>query len=522
LKGWSIISAGWSKKIHDARLNYFLCLMKQTESKGIFVTNEIFNPYHVRNKPITINKMKKTGLFLLFFAAFCISNASAQLNPNLTARLQFVLDSTCAHYKIKGASAAVLVPGIGTWKGTSGVSHPGEAVTSDMLFGIGSNTKTYTSAIMLKLQEMGKLSINDTIGKWIAPHKYISGKITIKQILNHTSGIFSFTDNPNFNDSMSADFKRIWKPAEILDFILAPDFQPGKSWNYSNSNYLIAGIIISKVMNQPYEVVLRNFIFNPQGFNNSIFFPEETTKGTIAFQWSMGVDHTTQRPLTDIPGYSNNSMFSFACSAGAIMQTAEDNVNFWYNLYNDKIINAASFNQMIQGPFIGSSASGYIKYGLGIFKYQNFMNGHTIYTHGGTNIGFINENAVDTVTGICFSVLTNQDSVSNDILLTKVIGALQKATLNTKLAGIDQGGYALPEITMYPNPASDQVTINVSGSDEPYFLRVYDLAGRIVLQKEIRNNASIGISELQAGAYIARVSRVSGGLVNIQKVVVNR
>jgi len=468
--------------------------------------------------------MKNLLLSILCLALLQISPVKAQLNPNFTSRLQVVFDSVCNVYNIKGASAAVLVPNIGTWKGVHGISEPGKPITSDMLFGIGSNTKTYTSCIMLKLQEMGKLSLTDTIGKWIHNQPNISGKITIKQILNHTSGIYSFTDNPNFNDSLKANFSRIWTPEESLGFVLAPLFKPGSGWSYSNTNYIIGGIIIKQVMGQPYEVTLRNFILNPQGFNNSIFFPEETSKSPIASQWSVGVNQQNLQPLFSIPDYNNNGIFSFAYSAGAIMQTAEDNVNFWNNLTTGKIINASSLAQMKKVVIIGTGINGgSIGYGLGIFRYFNFFNGHPIYEHGGTNLGYINENAEDTITHICFSVLTNQDSVSNDILLSNVIGALQKVTMHEKLAGVDLTSYEAPEVKLYPNPTTDRLNIKVDAFHEPLTFRLYDISGRELMSQSISDGqASVSIESLSAGMYISRITVPSGGIVAVEKVQIIR
>ncbi len=464
--------------------------------------------------------MKKLYTLIFFLSTTLVSSVNAQLNNHVSARLQSVLDSTCAKYIIKGASAAILVPGIGTWKGVYGVSHPGEAVKSEMLFGIGSNTKTYTSCIMLKLQEMGKLSLTDTIGKWIHNQKYISGKITIKQILNHTSGLFSFTDNPDFNDSMLADFSRIWTPEEALRFVLAPTFKPGASWAYSNTNYIIAGIIIKQVMNQPYEVTLRDFIFDPQGFQNSVLIPQETAKSPIAYQWSIGVNGTNQLPIFDLPGYSNNAFYSLAYSAGAIFQTAEDNVNFWHNLMTGKIIAMNSLSQFKKCVTIGSGPNGgAVGYGLGVFRYYNFLNKRPIYEHGGTALGYIAENAVDTISGICFSVLTNQDSVSNDILLTQVIGALHKVTLEMDMSGISPESYKSDNIKIYPNPASDLIQIETSITGGQSDLSLFDMTGKEVFSQEINNNKSeINIAQLPEGLYVARITDLKNQAKYSQKI----
>lgn len=137
-------------------------------------------------------------------------------------RLKTVFDSSCKALEIKGSSAAVLVPNFGIWKGAYGESHKDVGITSDMIFTIGSNTKTYIAALMLKLQEKGLLNISDTIGEWIIDKPYVDGKITIKQLLNHTSGMGDFSFNPLFIEAIKSDFNRVWQPEEMFTFLNHP------------------------------------------------------------------------------------------------------------------------------------------------------------------------------------------------------------------------------------------------------------------------------------------------------------
>lgn len=466
--------------------------------------------------------MKKTFAMLLF-SVVLIGQVSAQFSPAYTARLQFVLDSVCNKYHIKGTSAAVLVPGIGTWKGVNGISHNGQSITPDMLFGIGSNTKTFVAAAMLKLQEQGKVNLDDTIGAWITGNSNINGQITVRQLLNHTSGIADYTQNIGFGDSIMGNLHRVWQPEDLLQLVDAPDFAAGTSWAYSNTNYLLAGLIIRQVLSQPVNTTLRDYIFTPQGLQHSIFFPADTASAAIAYPWSVFFNNAGYlEDLTAQYGYSNNAMFSAAYTAGAIMQTAEDNVLFWHRLISGNIINNASLNQMLNVVHIGNSAPGTghgIGYGLGIFKYQNFINGHTIYTHGGTNIGYINENLADSVTGVCISVLTNQDSISNDDLMLKLINALHKVTLTVFPTAIAEV-YNNAAFHIYPNPVSDYINISMDEMRQPVQFSLYDMNGKCVVNRELDNGkATISILELTAGVYIGYLMQ-NGTVIATQKIQV--
>ena len=111
--------------------------------------------------------MKKL-LFISIILASIQSNTIAQTFDTIWAnRFQTVLDSIVTANNIKGASAALYVPGQGTWTGVSGISSPGVPITEDMRFGIGSNTKTFIATLVLKLQELGLLSIDDSIYQYL-------------------------------------------------------------------------------------------------------------------------------------------------------------------------------------------------------------------------------------------------------------------------------------------------------------------------------------------------------------------
>ncbi len=348
--------------------------------------------------------------------------AYSQLSPAYSTKLNQVFDSLCIKYALQGVSACIIVPDIGIWTGVYGASCAGVPIRKDMLMGIGSNTKTFIAALMLKLQEMHKLSLDDTIGRWIVNSRNIDGHIKIRQLLNHTSGIFNFTDHPHFMDSLNAYPTKIWKKEELLNLVKRPNFQCGKGWAYSNTNYILAGIIIEKVMNKPIERVLQELIFMPIGLVNTYYYPQQLPSGEIAHQWTKNIKSSTIDLATI--NWCNNALFSMASSSGAIMQTAEDNAKFWHNLFSGQIINQNSMKAMMDFVDADDNAS----YGLGIYRYskKSAINNRTSYSHGGSNFSFTNANLVDSTSKVCYSVLTNQDIVDEDDLLINLIGNLQR------------------------------------------------------------------------------------------------
>lgn len=445
--------------------------------------------------------------------------AQAQLSPAFTARLDKVFDSMCTKLKIKGASAALLVPDGGTWKGVHGISRAGVPINSDMVFGIGSNTKPFVSACMLKLQEAGKLNLDDTIGKWIINKPNISGKITIRQLLNHSSGLFDYTQNPGFFDSINASLTRYWKKEDVLHLVETPNFTPGLKWDYSNTNYLLAGIIIEKVTGKSIEAALREQVIAPAGLTHTYYYPFEMPSPVRADQWSMdfGTGKMIDPELT-FNNYSPISMFSMAASAGCIMQTAEDNVQFWHKLTSGGIINAASFDQMRQYLSLGGGDG----YGLGLFFYSKSLNGRSFYSHGGTFIGYINENMVDTTSHICISVLTNQDSIDNNRLLGYVIGAMHKVTLQMKTTDIREVQNNA-HFVLYPNPASNILNITSDDVATEGTISICDISGvQQLSQSLLANDSQVDLANLASGYYIASITDSNGRVLHRQKICIAR
>lgn len=438
----------------------------------------------------------KKSIFTIIIIGVIILNCQAQVSPYLSGRFQYVLDSVCNKYKIKGTSAAILIPNVGVWKGVNGVSEDGVPITTNMLFGMGSNTKTHIAAALLKMQEQQLLSLNDTIGKWITGYPNINGKITIRQCLNHTSGLFDYMQNGTINDSIFGKPSKIWTRSEILKLAQAPNFAPGTSYDYSNTNYIIAGIIIEKVMNKSPFQAIHDLILEPNQLNNTFNYGNQGSS-IIAHPWSMSMDGKTLTDMTTTPFLDN--LFSLANSAGSLVTTAEDNVQFWHKLFTGKIINAQSWKEMTTMTNLGGNTY----YGLGIFRYNRKINGRTAYSHGGTFFGFINENIVDTTSGISIAVLTNQDSVNNSGLLNLVIGALHKVTLNMPATLVNEIS-TNESVKIFPNPACNELNIEVSNKFQINSIKILDNTGKMVLNKT-GNDDKIMLDQLPEGLYFITI-----------------
>lgn len=457
----------------------------------------------------------KKQYFILVLSLIMSVSSHAQVTPFIAGRLQHTLDSVCARYNVKGASAAAYIPGMGLWKGVSGVSYEGQPMHTDMLLGMGSNTKTHIAAVLLRMQDDSLIDLDDTIGTWIQGYPNINGQITIRQCLNHTSGLHDYMQNPGINDSILTLDNKQWTKPEILKMALAPTSAPGATWDYSNTNYIIAGIIIESVMQKPAYQVLKEMILDPHDLNQTTDFAT-LSSGSYAHPWSVVMSDGFLMDMTQTPYLS--SLFTLASTAGSLMTTAEDNARFWYKLGSGQLLSENAWKEMKQLVPISSRVS----YGLGIFLYSKQMNGRTFYSHGGTFFGYINENMYDTTTGVSIAVLTNQDSMSNDGLLSLLIKPLHKVTMNMPNTGLRE---ELPSMkrTFYPNPATTEIVYDSETALESGRIQLVDLQGKV--HKERVTTAASGtvdVADIPEGLYLIQSFDKEGTRIGVQRLVISR
>ncbi|MCG9881284.1 MAG: serine hydrolase, partial [Bacteroidia bacterium] len=359
-------------------------------------------------------------------------------------------------------------------------------------------TKTYIAVLLLKMQEKGLLSLDDTIGKWIQGYPNLNTNSTIRQCLNHQAGNREYL-SAQMNDSLLGNPSKIWSIPEILSMAGPANFSPGTSWNYSNTNYIITGYIIEKVLNKTIVQAMREWVLDPNGWDNTFFYGEPNN-AVIPNQWTMNLNGTNLVEMNTYPINIIPQLFSAASSAGALMTTAEENVDFWYKLIKGNLLSPASLKELVQTIRLNTNSS----YGLGIFRLNRLINGRTVYSHGGTFLGFINENAVDTLTGVSISVLTNQDSIDNNILLTRVIPALHKLVLNAYPTGIDKLSLH-NKIQIYPNPSADFIHVKLEESYHPNSTyRIINSLGQTIKEGYI-SAEPISVNEIENGIYYLQI-----------------
>ena len=236
------------------------------------------------------------------------------------------------------------------------------------IFQIGSVTKQFTAAIIMQLQEEKKLSVKDPLSKYF--QGFANGdKITIENLLNHTSGLYSYTNDSTI---MNGDVSKSYAQTVLIEKFkkYPPDFEPGTKWNYSNSGYSMLGYIIEKVTGKPYEKVVRERILHPLGMSHSGFdFTHLQDRYKTTGYFSLADTSAKTAPIVDS---------TLAYSAGALYSTVGDLFKWERAIYTNKILRPESWKQTFT-PFLNKYG-----YGWGI----DTLYGKTYMAHSGGIHGF--------------------------------------------------------------------------------------------------------------------------------------
>ena len=339
---------------------------------------------------------------------FCLvaTAASAQaveaIDPTLRTQVDRIATQVLAQTGVPSASVAVIQHGkliyahaYGSARLATG-SSPAVSATPAMRYCIGSVSKQFTAAAILMLQERGKLSLDDPVGKYI-PGLTRGNEVTIRQILSHTSGYQDYWPE----DYLMTPMLQPSTPQQVLDtWAKKPlDFEPGTQWQYSNTNYAIAGRIVEVVSGQPLFDFLTQHIFRPLHMNsvwNSDQIALTPADAAPYYRHALG-------PLRPAPPEGHGWMFA----AAELAMTAHDLALWDESLIAQSILSSESYKKMFTEVKLKNGDG--TKYGLGVEVRDR--DGHRSIEHSGEDSGFVSDNVVFIDDGAAVAVLTNQDAV---------------------------------------------------------------------------------------------------------------
>jgi D-alanyl-D-alanine carboxypeptidase len=362
----------------------------------------------------------------LFIFSLIFSSCSKDPVPEppgettLAEKLQKVLEDGIESYNGIGISAAVILPDGEKWIGVSGVSHVFTAITPDMSFSTGSIAKNFTAVALLKLVEEGKLGLDDPLYDWLPSYPHVDSTITIRQLLNHTSGLDDIADNPDFWQEIFKNPSREWTPAELVNtFNRESVFPKGTDWNYSSTGYTLLRSIIRNLTGSEVSSVYRDLLFIPSELTNTFTSMGEALPSHIAHGWYD----------LDNDGYYNDFYLwprtAFASGiAGEVWSTAEDLAQWARALYHDKtVISQKSLDQMLvfHAPCTGEELM-CAGYGLGAIKFNpELFNGLEAIGHAGDAPGYAAASIYLPEYKVCIGIMDNTEEGNAMYCLTDLI-----------------------------------------------------------------------------------------------------
>jgi len=324
-----------------------------------------------------------------------ISPLSAEQRANIDSIARKILETT----GVPSASLAVVRDGQIVYAQAYGDARldPKMPAATQMPYSIGSISKQFTATAILMLQEQGKLSLDDKVGKWL-PDLTRASEITLRQVLSMTSGYQDYAPQ----DYMIPEWEKAISTQQILDrWARIPlDFEPGTRWQYSNTNYVIAGVIIEKITGQPLFSFVRDRILAPLNIGSALDtnakkLPDSDPQGY--FRYALG-------PLRPAPHEGPGWMFA----AGELAMTATDLCKWDISLMRESLMKPSSYLAMETETLLKNGVG--TRYGLGITVAS--VRGHRVLEHNGEVSGFVAENIVLPDDNFAVAVLTNQDAVS--------------------------------------------------------------------------------------------------------------
>ena len=348
------------------------------------------------------------------------------LDERTTAKLQKIIDNQHANKRVAGLQVAVRLADGETWLGSAGKAEfsPDRALDDDDQLAIASVTKTFISALILQLVDEGKIDLDASFGNYFrdAPRK---DKVTIRQLLSHTSGIYNFWANPRYGEITKAWWQnpdaggdrsrsKEWTYEQMMALVKAGDFKPGEDYQYSNTNYVILGKVAEAVEGRPLHKQLNQRFFKPLGLENTIYQPAQKPRTDAAhghWDWGGGwTDHTKDAGYVPFMAAA-----SIAGAAGAIASTAED-LSIWAAaLYGGEVLSDEMLAEMTTFERPGF-------YGLGTYP-ANFA-GHRGIGHRGGIRGYESAMFYFPADGVTIVLLSNQGNWDTDVPMNRLVKAV--------------------------------------------------------------------------------------------------
>ena len=374
-----------------------------------------------------------SGCLVLFLFWACSSDSdepkieeTVVTFEDMQESVQDILDNEMVANDVRGISVSIRIPGETVWNGVAGTSTPSVPITVDTKFAVASITKTAVAAVVLQLVEEGELALDDPVSNWLPSIEHIDPTITVQQLLRHQSGLFDYLANPNTPTSSEFGDTDGWTPLEILEtFLDVPDFQPGQGFGYSNTNYIVLGIIVESIEGKSIGQVFRERLWSPLGLQSFYFLGEEVAPEPLADAWSDIDSDGTKDNVNYL--LENQEAQSLRWAAGSLVANPNELGIWTQKLYTtNEVLSNASQTEMT--TFVSFTDGVWTGYGLGVQRFS--FAGRTQWGHLGGVRGYRALIVYDLDSGAIVSLCTSVSAVDiyaiMEDVLTEVVAYVER------------------------------------------------------------------------------------------------
>jgi D-alanyl-D-alanine carboxypeptidase len=307
-----------------------------------------------------------------------IATEPGAFSPDEQLALETIVSARLGDFRIPGAVVGVSIPGRGSWVSAQGIADLGTAtpIATDDHFRIASVTKTFAATVVLQLVDAGKLALDDTLDQYV-PGIPNGSEITIRQLLQMTAGIYDFTLDEQFMAAYDRDPLVLYTPEDVIAIVERhePDFAPGTSLSYSDTNYTLLGLIIEQITGTSAAQALQDYIYDPLGLTQTSI--PDTTQMPEPFARGYITTSTTDDTLRDVT--LSNPLTAW--TAGGIVSTVHDLQLWAVALGEGTLLSPETQRERLQWILLPGGSRLPVSYGLGIMDVAGFV-GHNGAIYG--------------------------------------------------------------------------------------------------------------------------------------------
>ncbi len=356
-----------------------------------------------------------------------LTHVVASIDEDASKKLLDIVTDARRELDVPSLQVSVIIPDKGKWSCAAGWADPKEkrvATTSD-IYHIGSISKMYTSAVIMKLIQDGVISLDDSLAKYVDDFPR-NEEITIRHLLNHTSGIYNYTENMGYQ-LKTVLLRKQWSIDEMLELGKAGEayFEPVANHYYSNTNYVLLGYIAEKVSGKPFSTLLQEEFLIPLDLDRTFFATQDNLPSDVIKGYDVSILGTGKLGIKkNMEGFQVPFETS-GFTAGGIVASASDVSEFTLAMFEGEVLNEETktmMNAFVEAP--DEDVPEQTGYGLGLRRLE--FGGEELRGHTGIFPGFSNVSMYSPDRGYVVTVLSNLSIVE----VNYVIRRIQEEVLN--------------------------------------------------------------------------------------------